>query len=396
MNLLLPSQIIILTLSIGYFITLLLIIAYEHKQLTKRIKYSFLFAKFIQIIAWVGLAYGEGAYKGFFLGFANSLLFISYTLEVCAFLILKNMLRPFDKRFLYRFMFVCIIVFNLIIIIHDSAPLRIVVYSVANAVIYAFMYRLIFSKGATMLMKLIGFLYLLVSFASLIRAVVTAISSVPTSFYIPGTFQWAVVLAIYIFANLGTIGFILLMKEEVDRDLYYFANFDDLTDVLNRRSFNEQAEKTLHHYAKKQEPITYALFDVDYFKSINDTYGHLIGDKVLQSLTATMKQHLQPHDLFGRYGGDEFALLLVHKNEAQATALIQQIKQSIQPLIVNDTVVHYTISMGLITTIPSAHTRMEELYVSCDKALYTAKRNGRNIFVTGTLETTAEKMSVNS
>lgn len=386
MNLFLPSQIIILTLSIGYLITLLLIIAYEHKQLTKHIKYSFLLAKFIQIIAWIGLGYGEGAYKSFFLGFSNSLLFISYTLEVIALLTLKNMLHNVEKRLLYFFMVVSIIGFNLIIIINDTTALRIIFYSVVNAVIYLFMYRMVFSKGATTLMKLFGSLYLIVSFASVIRAVITAISSVPTSFYIPGTFQWTVVLAIYIFSNLGTIGFILLMKEEVDRDLYHFANFDDLTGVLNRRSFSTETENKIRYSAKKRESITYVLFDVDHFKSINDTYGHLIGDKVLQNLTTIIKHFLQINDLFGRYGGDEFAVLLVDKNEQEATEIIKQIKQSIRPLIVDDLVVHYTISMGVITTAPSNDTCLEDLYISCDKALYTAKRNGRNIFVIGKLE----------
>ena len=386
MNLILPSQIIISTLGVGYLVTLLLIIAYEHKQLNKRSKHIFLIAKFIQLIAWFGLAYGEEDFGIYILAFSNSLFFISYTLEVIALLSLKNMLHHIEKRLLYIFMFLSIIGFNFIIIFNNLTELRIVFFSIVNVCIYFLMYRMVFSKGATTLMRLIGSLYLLVALASLIRAIVTISSSFPTSLYFPGTFQWVFLLSLYIFSNLGTIGFILLMKEEVDRDLHYFANFDDLTGVLNRRSFNIKTKNKLSYYAKKRESITYVLFDVDNFKSINDTYGHLIGDKVLQNLTTSIKPYLQTNDLFGRYGGDEFAILLVDKNEHKATEIIKQIKQSIQPLIVKDLVVNYSISMGVVTTVPTNDIHLEVLYTSCDKALYTAKSNGRNVFVKEKLE----------
>lgn len=386
MNLVLPSQIIITTLGIGYLITLLLIIAYEHKQLSKRSKHIFLLAKFIQIIAWLGLAYREGSYGIYVVAFSNSLLFISYTLEVIAFLSLKNMIRPIEKRLLYVLMVLSIIGFNCIIIFNNIQELRIVFYSVVNVCMYLFMYRMVFSKGTTVLMRLIGILYLLFALASVIRAILTIASSFSTSYYAPGNFQWVFLLSVYIFSNLGTIGFILLMKEEVDRDLHYFANFDDLTSVLNRRSFAIETKNKLNYCAKKRKSVAYILFDVDHFKMINDTYGHFIGDKVLQTLTTNIKPYLQNDDLFGRYGGDEFALLLVDKNEQEAIDLIKQIQQSIQSISVKDKVVQYSISIGVVTTIPTNETNLELLYTSCDKALYVAKSGGRNIFVKGEFE----------
>lgn len=132
--------------------------------------------------------------------------------------------------------------------------------------------------------------------------------------------------------------------------------------------------------------FNYILFDVDHFKSVNDTYGHLIGDKVLQHLTTTIKTFLQSQDLFGRYGGDEFAILLTNKSEQQAIETIEKIKKAIQALSVDDVVVTYSISIGIITTIPTATTHLEALYTSCDHALYEAKKNGRNIFVQGTID----------
>lgn len=184
----------------------------------------------------------------------------------------------------------------------------------------------------------------------------------------------------YTFEVIALLSLKNLLKEEVD-----YAHFDDLTDVLNRCSFNKETEKKLLQYAKKREPIHYILFDVDYFKSVNDTYRHLIGDKVLQYLT-TIKTFLQPHDLFGRYGDNEFAILLTNKNEQQAIETIEKIKKAIQPLSVDDVVVTYSISIGIITTVPTATTHLETLYTSCDHALYEAKKNGRNIFVKGTID----------
>ncbi|MEE1131575.1 MAG: GGDEF domain-containing protein [Caryophanon sp.] len=386
MDYFIPSRLIILTLCIGYLITLLLIIAYEHKQLDKPAKHMFLWAKFIQIIAWLGIAFGEGKFGMIILAASNSLLFVSYTLEVIALLSLKNLLKPHEKKMLVAFMIASIIGFNSVIYFNNVTELRIIFYSFANVFIYFLMYRMIFSNKVTKLMKLVGSLYWFAALIALIRAILTSVTDLHTDVYTASTFQWMFLLALYIFSNLGTIGFILLMKEEVDRELYHFAHFDDLTGVLNRRSFNKETEAKLLYYAKKREPIHYILFDVDHFKSVNDTYGHLVGDKVLQDLTNTLSAFLQPDDLFGRYGGDEFAILLTNKNEQQAIDTIEQMKQAIQPLLVDDVVVTYSISIGIITTIPTATTHLEALYTSCDQALYEAKKNGRNIFVKGTIE----------
>jgi diguanylate cyclase (GGDEF)-like protein len=158
------------------------------------------------------------------------------------------------------------------------------------------------------------------------------------------------------------------------------ARFDDLTNTLTRRTFVSQANICLTDYANKKRPISFLIFDVDYFKNINDQYGHSVGDYVLQDLSAKISQILGPKDLFGRYGGDEFAILLPGQGDVESTRFAESIKQVIDGAIIQGSSMHYTLSMGILTVVPDQYTQMETLYISCDKALYEAKKKGRNCF----------------
>nr|WP_279591566.1 GGDEF domain-containing protein [Paenibacillus sp. BK720] len=169
----------------------------------------------------------------------------------------------------------------------------------------------------------------------------------------------------------------LLWKERTNQELLYYASYDDLTGALNRRTFMASAKSYLNRYAKKGEAVSYLLFDIDSFKDINDKYGHPIGDLVLQDVTKRIRHYLDKDDLFVRYGGDEFGILLPGKGERESSALAERIKIMLQSAPTS-LPVSYTISMGVLTVVPDQNTHMESMYTRCDQALYTAKRNGRN------------------
>ena len=319
--------------------------------------------------------------------FANSLLFIGYALEIIALLGLKHALHSKTKMIYLVLTLLSIIGFQLIFIFYNKENVRIAYCSFVTAAIYIPVYRIVFGKALTPLMRIIGSMYLLVAAASLVRGIISLTSSTfSTSFYTPGTYQLISLLSIFIFTNLGSIGFILLMKEKVDQELIHFASYDDLTGTLNRRTFTENAKQYLINYAKKGQSLSYILFDIDNFKGINDTFGHHIGDQVLQDLTMKIKQHLDKDDLFGRYGGDEFGILMPGKNVIESTKKAERIKQSLNDDINHSLPVTYTISMGIITIIPKHSTQLEMLYTNCDKALYKAKSNGRNGIFRGQFE----------
>ena len=313
------------------------------------------------------------------ISFANSLLIISHTLEIIALLGLKQTLHKKKKMNYLIFTLLSIIGFHLILLFDNEENVRIVYYSFITALIYIAAYRLVFGKTISLLMRIVGSMYLIFAVGSLMRGIISITSStVSMSLFTPGAHQLILLLSIFIFANLGSIGYILLMKEKVDQELIYFASYDGLTGTLNRRTFIECAKQSLIYSAKKGQPISYILFDIDKFKGINDTFGHHIGDQVLQDLTMKIKQHLDKDDLFGRYGGDEFGIFMPGKNVIESAKIAERIKQSINDNINSSLPVTYTISMGIITIIPEHSTQLEMLYTNCDKALYKAKSNGRN------------------
>lgn len=376
MNLSLDAEIIFLLLGLGYLFTLVLLIAYEYKYIKNLFTNTFFIAKLMQAVAWFCLL--DGGISGYLsISFANSLLFISYTLEIMTLLNIKEPLHKKTKKAFFIFTLLSVIGFQLILLFHNSENIQIAYYSFVTAVIFLSSYRLVFGKANSLLTKILGSVYLIFAMESFIRGVISITSStLSTSLFTPGAHQLILLASIFIFTNLGSIGYILLKMEKIDDLMFYLASYDDLTGILNRRTFTETAKQYLLSYAEKKQFISYILFDVDIFKKVNDTFGHHMGDQVLQDLAMRIKEHLDEDDLFGRYGGDEFAILMPGKNVAESTKIAEKIKRSL-----NDNrslPVPYTISMGVITTIPNQSTKLEMLYTNCDNALYKAKNNGRN------------------
>lgn len=184
---------------------------------------------------------------------------------------------------------------------------------------------------------------------------------------------------------------ILLLEKEIKK-LKKLVYLDALTNVYNRRGFLEiggnyfksfRGDKSVYAGKKKRrknEIISLALifFDIDDFKKINDKYGHQKGDRILKQLAKFLKLTLRKTDLIGRWGGEEFVILLVNVNKSNAQRITQKLCQKIsQTKIVG---LHLTVSVGLI--IPKKENTLAIIINKADKLMYQAKKQGKNQVVT--------------
>jgi diguanylate cyclase (GGDEF)-like protein len=158
------------------------------------------------------------------------------------------------------------------------------------------------------------------------------------------------------------------------------ANTDALTGTLSRRHFLELAERELARAGRTRESVAVIALDLDHFKVINDTYGHAGGDNVLRWFSRTCESQLRAIDLFGRIGGEEFAILLPNSDEASALRVAERLRSAIEslPVAIGDGRFHATtVSIGLATSSRDGET-LDSLLAAADGALYDAKRAGRN------------------
>jgi len=161
------------------------------------------------------------------------------------------------------------------------------------------------------------------------------------------------------------------------------SRIDALTGIYNRGYLFELAVRKFKTALRYQHPLSVILFDIDDFKHINDTYGHAVGDQTLQSITQAVLAQLRSADIFGRYGGDEFVILLPHTNSQEALTLADRIHAGLAAIHIKTTAGQFsvTISVGIAQIIHhgSQSDSVEDMFLRVDKAMYAAKRAGSGL-----------------
>ena len=187
--------------------------------------------------------------------------------------------------------------------------------------------------------------------------------------------------------------------KDTNQQLTILSYQDGLTQIPNRRYFEQQLEKEWQRLARSSEPLSLLMVDIDYFKEYNDTYGHQQGDQCLKKVAATLEEVIKrPADEVMRYGGEEFAVILPETDEAGAVEVGERLRKEIEELKIanvnagvedkaesevedkfkSKSKSYLTVSVGIATIIPTAVGDKELLIEQADKALYRAKENGRN------------------
>ena len=156
------------------------------------------------------------------------------------------------------------------------------------------------------------------------------------------------------------------------------AQTDQLTGALNRLGLDKSFDREINLARRNQSELSLLILDIDHFKKINDTYGHDFGDKILREMARHIQSCIRVTDVFARFGGEEFVVLLNNTNRSGALLLAERIRQQIAqtPEKVDGVEVHYTVSIGVANLLEN-DTR-ESFFKRADNALYQAKNNGRN------------------
>ncbi len=221
--------------------------------------------------------------------------------------------------------------------------------------------------------------------------VVTVTSTVDSTL---ATWRWQVLLGALALLVVTIWGGVFARKlvgalrkiEANTQELELLATQDAATGLFNRRYLMGTGQHELARMRRYGSPLALMMLDVDHFKRVNDTWGHPVGDKVLQGVAQVMKEMVRDQDTVGRLGGEEFAVVLPETDRAGALAIAERMRAAVEgkPLAMagDGTLVRVTVSIG-VTGVLTENDSFEEALMRADKALYQAKENGRNRVIDG-------------
>jgi diguanylate cyclase (GGDEF)-like protein/hemerythrin-like metal-binding protein/PAS domain S-box-containing protein len=173
----------------------------------------------------------------------------------------------------------------------------------------------------------------------------------------------------------------ITVQKRLSEILTYQAHNDFLTGFSNRGYFMEQAEQELNRTTRYNNPLSFLMLDIDFFKRINDRHGHKIGDAVLKKLAEVCRQTLREVDIIGRVGGEEFCILLPETDGDEAVTVGERLRNALADIKVmtgaGDLIVQFTVSIG-VSVFSCKDDSLDELFNRADNALYEAKNSGRN------------------
>lgn len=171
----------------------------------------------------------------------------------------------------------------------------------------------------------------------------------------------------------------IAQRKEMEQELIRLATTDALTGMANRRHFIELMTQELAHFVRFGQPAAFLMMDIDFFKSINDTYGHATGDKVLKHFADLARQRLRRVDLLGRLGGEEFGILLPGTDAEGAMLFAERFRSYVAdtPALLNDATIPLTVSIG-VAVFQQGDAASDNIMARADLALYRAKNEGRN------------------
>ncbi|GHF97732.1 sensor domain-containing diguanylate cyclase [Thalassotalea marina] len=167
--------------------------------------------------------------------------------------------------------------------------------------------------------------------------------------------------------------------ERANQELALLSQTDGLTRLFNREHWERCMQAEYKRWSRSNHASSLVMIDIDHFKKVNDSYGHMAGDDVIRDISRLIRQHVRETDVSGRYGGEEFAILLADTDLDNAQIFAERLRQEVEKSVVthNDIEIKYQVSMGIAEVDPSI--KNYEAWIECaDAALYRSKQTGRN------------------
>lgn len=232
-------------------------------------------------------------------------------------------------------------------------------------------------RGALMIMCGMG-----MGVAVLLARALWGASGMPAApgLLLPGTIAGLTFMLLFVVLLIASFGFVFMAKERADEVNRRLAALDELTGVANRRSIVAALDRDVGRAIRTREPLAVMMVDIDFFKHVNDSHGHLAGDRVLRNVADVIRSRIRAQDIVGRYGGEEFLVVLVDTPAQGALQLAEQLRGAVQASSCHwgTQRLSVTVSVGVFGGRLEPGDNWDQLIHAADSALYRAKQGGRN------------------
>jgi diguanylate cyclase (GGDEF)-like protein len=269
--------------------------------------------------------------------------------------------------------------------VHPDTAIRVAISAAAWLVIMGGSVRVLIRgapRDSSRSRQMLTAMFLGIMVLTALRAAYFVATRIPPDFSIMGNASWVNLASPLVSAALpviGTTAFLLMCSEQIRRQWEHAASTDYLTDLPNRRTLNEIGGHRFEMARIRGEQVAIALIDIDTFKSINDCYGHEIGDLALKHVAASLRSAMEPDEVLARTGGEEFVALLAQTTPQQAQMAAEDLRRMVQlhPFLLRGVRIPLTVSVGIAVSHDD-DPDFDSLLRRADQAMYAAKSGGRN------------------
>ncbi|MDR1759918.1 MAG: GGDEF domain-containing protein [Fibrobacter sp.] len=313
--------------------------------------------------------------------FANTLLFFCIYCDASILLSLIFPKKTFRNHVLTSILLICAVAFNAIILITKNPSSELTLASITIFALYLVPTISLIQVKSSRFKRAISIFYMLL-LATLVPRALNIFNTDKINILYNDCDQTTFFLAQIVLMFLTVLAYLLFIKEDNDVRIREMATTDALTNIPNRFCFFEQANRVFSRARFSKVPNTFLFLDIDHFKTVNDTYHHHFGDVVLIEFARILKRNLRPFDLFCRYGGEEFLVMLPAHDEKAGEIVAERIMKDFSNLTFDlHPEVRLTVSVGIFSAVPGYQDDLSDFIRKADSALYEAKNTGRNRIV---------------